>query len=177
MRFLYRLIITIAVITLVVYALGALTNFDYSAALKEHGKLGMFLVTFISSSIFFVFSSEAVIVAATKFIPPWDIFIYATLGSTLGAVFNYLIGLRGLRHLVGTDSKDEKQAEKWFSRWGSSIVFFAASIPFVGDMLTVVAGMLEMNFPKFLVFSLAGRAVKMLLLIYFGGALLSLLGL
>ncbi|MCX6767219.1 MAG: VTT domain-containing protein [Candidatus Micrarchaeota archaeon] len=177
MKFAYRLAITLALVTAIVYAIGAVAHFDYLAALQAHGRLGMLLISFVSSSIFFVFSSEAVIVAATKFLPPWDIFIYATIGSALAGVLNYYIGLKGLRLFMEDDSKDEKRAEKWFARWGPGVVFVAPAIPFVGDALTVAAGALEMDFAKFFLYSLAGRAVKIALLVVFGEALLAALGL
>ena len=76
---------------------------------------------------------------------------------------------------MGDDSREEKRAEKWFARWGNGIVFFASIIPFIGDMLTVVAGILEMDFARFILYSVAGRALKIVLLVWFGGALLSAL--
>ncbi len=175
MKFVYRLLATLVILTLVIYVIGALANFDYFAALKAHGRIGMFFVAFVSSSIFFVFSSEAVIIAATRFIPPWDILVYATLGSALGGVLNYFIGFKGVRWFVESDSREGRRAEKWFERWGPGVVFFAPAIPFVGDALTVAAGALEMNFVKFFFYSLAGRAVKIILLIWFGEALYGLL--
>ena len=174
MKFLHRLLLTLAAVTAAVYALGALANFDYLAAVTRFGGVGLFFISAVSSSIFFVFSSEAIVVAATKFLPPLDIVLFATAGSVFGAVVNYWVGLRGIHRLIGDDSRDERRAEKWFARWGEGIVFFASVIPFAGDVLTVVAGILEMDFAKFVLYSVAGRAVKIVLLVLLGQSLLAL---
>ena len=93
MKFLHRLLLTMAAVLAVVYALGALANFDYLTAVKGYGGVGLFFISAVSSSVFFVFSSEAIVVAATRFLPPLDIILFATAGSVVGAAINYWVGL------------------------------------------------------------------------------------
>lgn len=76
----------------------------------------------------------------------------ATLGNTLGAVFNWGCG-RGLAHYRDRSWFPAKgaqlaRAERWFKRFGLPSLLFAW-LPVVGDALTVIAGLLHVRLAWF----------------------------
>lgn len=153
------------------------SKFDYSGMVVKLGKVGFFLASFLSSLIFLTFPSEPLVVLSTKIFDPASILVLATVGSTLAALVNYYVGLRGIRtafNLFKRNKAEELKAEKWFRKWGSVILFFSPSIPFLGDAFTVAAGALKTDLKKFVFFILLGRAVKTILLVYFGEFLFGL---
>jgi Uncharacterized membrane-associated protein len=59
-------------------------------------------------------------------------------------------------------------AEKWFCKFGESAVFYTRLLPVVRTIVNVPAGLLGMNFYKFMAYSLAGALPWCLVLSYFG---------
>ena len=148
---------------------------DLVSVISAQGSaLGLFLVAFLAASIL-PFPSEPAAVLALKYIHPAVIFIVMVIGGTLGAVFNYYIGLKGIHNwLAKRNPKDEKKAEDTINRHGEIGLMLVPWIPFVGDPMTIVAGALKMRFRKFLFWMIISRAVKTIALIWFGEKLLAM---
>jgi membrane protein YqaA with SNARE-associated domain len=77
----------------------------------------------------------------------------ATVGNVLGSVINWLLGrciehFRRRRWFPVSDTALER-AERWYGRWGKWSLLLSWT-PFIGDALTVVAGMLRVRFPTFI---------------------------
>mgnify|MGYP000256383532 CR=1 FL=1 len=88
---------------------------------------------------------------------------FATVGSVIGAIAGYLIGLWGGRPLldrygrfVGIGADDLDRADRWFERWGSWAVFFGRMVPLVRTFVSYPAGISRMPFGRFLLFSTLG---------------------
>ena len=144
--------------------------------LQNYGLAGLFIVLFLSASLL-PFPSEPILVLALKVWPLEQIFLIAIVASTLSAFINYAVGLKGIHtFLVQRDPKHEKQAEKWFKKWGWPVLLLSPWIPFVGDLIPIVAGTLAMDWKHFLVVIVAGRAIKTLAILWFGQALFGILG-
>ena len=87
----------------------------------------------------------------------------ATLGNTLGAVVNWVLGLYLLRF------RDRKwfyfketqiaRAQAWFQRYGVWTLLMAW-LPVGGDALTLIAGIMRVRLDVFLVLVGAGKAVR-----------------
>ena len=138
---------------------------------NEFGLIGLFLATFLSASIV-PFPSEPAIVFALTFSSAIVVFIIALSSGVLGGITNYYIGSRGFHNfLVKRSPENEKKAQKIFKKFGIIALLVAPWIPFVGDPLLVVAGMLKMNFKKFLIFSAIGKVIKIAIVIYLGQVL------
>jgi membrane protein DedA with SNARE-associated domain len=99
----------------------------------------------------------------------------ATLGSVLGTLLWYALArawgrerfLRFLdRHGVWlTLSREEaEQAIDWFHRYGPVAVFFGRLVPTVRTLISVPAGLSEMSFASFLLYTAAGSLVWIALL-------------
>lgn len=97
--------------------------------------------------------------------------IASTIGSLLGAVILYYIGkiLNKERlikivnskygKLLRIKTKDIESADKWFDEKGNKTVFFCRFIPIVRSLISIPAGMSEMPFLKFILYTLFGSLI------------------
>ncbi|HEY5109832.1 MAG TPA: DedA family protein [Acidimicrobiales bacterium] len=94
------------------------------------------------------------------------VILLALLGEVLGSMVGYLIGLKGGRVAVDKwgkylllTHKDLDRAEAWFNRHGDPLVLFGRFIPLLRSFVSFAAGLAEMAFAKFMVFTVIGCAV------------------
>ena len=145
--------------------------------LQQYGLFGLFLVLFFSASLL-PFPSEPILVLGLKIWSAETIFIITLVASTLAALINYAVGLKGIHtFLVKRDPKGERKAEKLFEKWGWPILLASPWIPFIGDLMPLVAGTLSMDWRKFLAVIIIGRAIKTIAVLWFGQALFGWTGL
>lgn len=97
--------------------------------------------------------------------------IASTIGSLLGAIILYYIGkiLNKERlikivtskygKLLRIKPKDIENADKWFDQKGNKTVFFCRFVPIVRSLISIPAGMSEMPFLKFIVYTLFGSLI------------------
>lgn len=107
------------------------------------------------------------------------IVVAGTLGSVLGALALYYIGLWGgeavLRPFIRrfgrwfmTSEDDLDRAIGTFERYGEVMVFVGRLIPIIRSLISLPAGMQRMALPKFLLFTTIGSALWTTLLSYAG---------
>jgi membrane protein DedA with SNARE-associated domain len=94
------------------------------------------------------------------------VIVLATLAEVLGSVAGYLIGYFGGRPLVDRvgkyvllTHKDLDRAESWFARRGEPVVFFGRFIPLLRSFVTFAAGLGEMAFAKFMLYTVIACAI------------------
>jgi len=146
------------------------------ATLQAYGLLGLGVIAFFSASLL-PFPSEPVLVLAAKYCDFWSIVAVVTVASTLAALINYYVGLKGIHSFfVKRDPRGEKKAEGWFGKWGSIVLVASPWIPFIGDLMPVVAGTLSMGWKKFLVLIVAARIIKTVAVVWFGEQLWLFIG-
>ena len=97
------------------------------------------------------------------------------LGNLVGAVITYVIGYYGGRPFVlkygkyfFIKEKEVRHAERFFARWGDFAVFIARNLPIVRTFISLPAGVAQMNFPKFCLYSFIGSIPWCLALAYIG---------
>lgn len=138
--------------------------------LAEYGVIGLFLSAFLAATIL-PFSSELLLgfVLSQEASPGWVLFS-ATSGNVLGSVVNYGLGLWGssiiLNRVMGTSDLQLEAARERFRRYGTASLLFAW-VPVVGDPLTVVAGILKINFYLFLLLVGTGKLLRYVAVIFF----------
>lgn len=96
--------------------------------------------------------------------------IVATLGNTLGAVVNWLLG----RYLLRFQDRrwfyfSEGQlarAQRWFQRYGFWTLLLAWA-PIGGDPLTLVAGIMKVRLWLFVLLVGTGKALRYVAVVYF----------
>jgi membrane protein DedA with SNARE-associated domain len=94
------------------------------------------------------------------------VIVLATLAEVLGSVAGYLIGYFGGRPLVDRvgkyvllTHKDLDRAESWFARRGEPVVFFGRFIPLLRSFVSFAAGLGEMAFAKFMIYTVLACAI------------------
>ena len=94
------------------------------------------------------------------------VIVVATLAEVLGSLAGYLIGYYGGRPLVDRfgkyvllTHKDLDRAEAWFARRGEPVVLFGRFIPLLRSFVSFAAGLAEMAFAKFVLFTVIGCAI------------------
>lgn len=97
------------------------------------------------------------------------LFVAATLGNVLGAVVNFVLG----RFLIRFEGRrwfpvsvaSRQKAEALFARYGQPVLLLSW-LPVIGDPLTLVAGLLRMPLPLFLLFVSIGKAARYAVILY-----------
>ncbi len=141
---------------------------------EQFGLVGVFFNAFLAASIVPFPSEPIILLAATQF-DPWSVFLVSVIGGVLGAVTNYYIGLKGLSNFFARRSpKSEKRAREMFGKYGYLVLLAAPWVPFVGDPLVIVAGVLRMDFRRFLALITVARIIKTAVLVFLSMGLFSL---
>ncbi len=106
------------------------------------------------------------------------IIVIGTAGNVLGSIIAYYIGLKGGRPLflkygkyVFVKERELDWAEHWFARFGHETVFFGRMVPMIRAFISVPAGVAEMNFAKFNIYTVLGSLPWSVGLVYAGYAL------
>ena len=101
---------------------------------------------------------------------PVALVLVATLGNTLGAVVNWLLGLYLLRFRERRwfyfNQRQIENAQNWFQRYGFWSLLFAW-LPIVGDALTLIAGVMRVRLWLFLVLVGSGKALRYISVVFF----------
>lgn len=142
--------------------------------LLDYGYAGLFLASFLASTIL-PFGSEGIVVVLvySGFNVPAVVLI-ASVGNFLGACTSYYIGLKGRGYIekyLKIEPDEIKKAEAYFSKYGSYVLLFTW-VPIIGDAFTVVGGLLRLRFFIFSIFVFIGKFLRYLLVAYFAGAFL-----
>ena len=109
------------------------------------------------------------------------VIVTATIGSVFGAVILYGIGLlldvERLEKLIDRYGKilrltkdDIYKADAWFDRYGIWTVFFCRVVPLVRSLISIPAGMSNMSFGLFLLFTTLGTLIWNTILVNVGAA-------
>ena len=96
----------------------------------------------------------------------WPIVAFSTLGTIIGSVLSYLIGLYGGRPFIRRFGKylllnEEHLAvtERFFARFGEKSIFISRFVPVVRHLISIPAGIGKMNVVKFCVYTIIGGGI------------------
>lgn len=152
--------------------------------MNQFGYIGVFLLIAIEN-IFPPIPSEVILTFGgymttySKLNVPLVI-LAATLGSLVGAIVLYYIGKilnkeRLIKIVSGKIGKvlclkkeDIEKADVWFDNKGYKSVFFCRFVPIVRSLISIPAGMSEMNIPKFLIYTTIGSLIWNSVLVILG---------
>ena len=98
------------------------------------------------------------------------VIIAATVGSVVGAMILYSVGLLidvsrlekivdRWGHLLRLTRKDIHKADAWFDKYGPWTVFFCRLVPLIRSLISIPAGMSNMNFPLFILLTTLGSLI------------------
>lgn len=152
----------------------------------EYGYMGvMFLIAI--ENIFPPIPSEVILtfggfMTTSTHLNIMGVILSATAGSVIGAIVLYMIGLQldvaRLEKIVGRwghvlrlKTEDIHKADHWFDRYGPWTVFFCRFIPLIRSLISIPAGMSNMNVGLFLLLSTLGTFIWNTVLVYLGASL------
>lgn len=134
----------------------------------QSGYVGIFAISFLSATLVPLASEVFVVAMPSLGYDTWLIILFATFGSFLGSLTNYYVGLKGTDFVLSRyfTMKPETlvRAERFYQRWGPVALFFSW-VPFIGDPLTAVAGVLRINIRVFIFWVLLGKTLRYLALL------------
>jgi membrane protein DedA with SNARE-associated domain len=107
------------------------------------------------------------------------VIVVGALANLFGSILAYWLGYWGeetfVRKLIKKYGKfflitmsEYDRSEKWFRKYGEKIVFFSRVLPVVRTFISLPAGIAEMNFTKFCIFTFVGSLIWSALLTYIG---------
>ena len=135
----------------------------------ELGYIGLFASAFLAATIL-PLSSEVVLTALLLAgLPPGVLVGVATAGNVLGALTNYLLGYwagtRAIKKWLKMSDDEVSRAQHRYQKYGAVSLCFAW-VPFIGDPLTVVAGLLKVNLLVFLGLVSLGKCLRYVAILY-----------
>ena len=112
--------------------------------------------------------------AEGKFSIPMAI-VFTSIGSLVGSLISYYLGLWGGRPLVlkagrylFLNHEHLEWTERWFAKNGSWTIFVSRFIPVVRHLISIPAGLGRMNVWSFFIFTLVGATIWNTFLLYCG---------
>ncbi|WP_289889612.1 DedA family protein [Virgibacillus pantothenticus] len=154
-----------------------------TSIMEEFGYIGVFLMMALEN-IFPPIPSEIVLpfggfLTTTTDLTVLGVIIAATVGSVLGAIILFGIGLLldveqlekiidRYGHILRIKKTDVKRADAWFDKYGYWTVFICRMIPLVRSLISIPAGMSNMNFVKFVILTITGTLIWNTILILIG---------
>jgi membrane protein DedA with SNARE-associated domain len=100
---------------------------------------------------------------------------FGAIGCVVGSIPSYLIGSIGGRPFVEKygkyfliSRKDLEIADKWQQKYGDWAFFICRMLPVVRTFISLPAGILKANLPKFIGFTFLGSLVWSYILVYVG---------
>ncbi len=146
--------------------------YDWTMELASHKRApqALFWVSFIESSVFPIPPDVMLMpMVLAKRLMAWVYASIATVGSVLGGVAGYLIGLflfdlvgKPLLDLYGYGDKFEHFASQ-YNEYGALIVFFFGVTPFPYKVITIASGVTELSLLVFLAASITSRGLRFFL--------------
>ncbi len=133
------------------------------------GYIGMFLAAFLSGSL--VPANSEIVLSALMAVglDKWKLVAFATAGNLLGGITSYYIGYLGkidwiTRHTRITTERIEK-FRTFLNGRGAWIAYFVF-IPFVGDVIILVFGLMRSNIVIVTIAMFLGKLTKYVLWMY-----------
>jgi len=148
-----------------------------------YGPLALFVLAFAESS-FFPIPPDILLIALGLLNPPTCLWLatITTVGSVLGGMFGYLIGIKGGRPLLEKLVKKEKiiLVHNYFEKYEAWAIFIAAFTPIPYKVFTIAAGVFYIDFKGFVIASICGRGGRFFivatLIMFFGEQIRYLIG-
>lgn len=111
------------------------------------------------------------------------VIVFSTIGSLIGALVLYRVGMALNPKRLGTvmesrwfkwlgfDKEDVERTINSFERHGKKMILFGRCVPIIRSLISVPAGMADMNLTVFLIYTTIGSTVWNILLVSLGAAL------
>lgn len=144
--------------------------FDITGLISTYGYIGIFIIVFLESGIFFALPGDSLLFTAGMIASAHVLSIYKLIplifvSTFLGALAGYEIGLRLeffnkyklWRKIVRKEHLEK--TEKFFGKYGKFTIIISRFVPIVRTFVPIVAGLIKMDYKRFIKFSLIGSAL------------------
>lgn len=139
--------------------------FDIPNLISTYGYLGIFIIVFLESGIFFALPGDSLLftaglLAATYFLNVFYLIPMIFVATFLGGIAGYYVGVHIERlrkfKFVNKILKEEyiQKAHVFFEKYGKSAIMFSRFVPIVRTFTPIVAGIVKMDYKLFLRYSL-----------------------
>ena len=147
----------------------------------EWGYVGVIILMAMESSIFpvpseIVIPPAAILAAQGGHMTLTGVVLAGTFGSWLGSAITYLVARVVGRRIIGRygnyiflPPKKVARAERFMHRYESGGIFFARLLPVIRHLISIPAGIIRMNFPRFSALTIFGSAIWCGVLAWLGG--------
>jgi len=134
--------------------------------LSTYGPIGLMAFSFLAATIVPVSSEAALASALALDMPPKSALIFATIGNCAGVAFNYWLGWKGEEKLLHKhlQKKSVARAYRITQRWGKWSLLLSW-LPVIGDPITILSGILRINFTLFVGVTFALRFLRYLFIV------------
>lgn len=125
------------------------------------------VVCFVSATIV-PLASEAAVFGALKFgMPAGEVLLYASLGNCAAVAMNYWLGRLGSEaaHRKALEHKWSQRSLDYLERHGLAALLLSW-LPFIGDPLTIVGGIIRVNFFYFTLITFSLRIARYIAVIW-----------
>ncbi|NOY15212.1 MAG: DedA family protein [bacterium] len=133
---------------------------------SDYALIGLFGIAFAESS-FFPIPPDTLMIPMALINPVMALWyaLITTLGSVLGGMFGYLIGLKGGKPVVKKFISEEKlrKVRQYYHKWDVWAVSVAAFTPIPYKVFTIAAGLFDLDFWRFVIASALGRGGRFFL--------------
>ncbi|MCD6590951.1 MAG: DedA family protein [Candidatus Aenigmarchaeota archaeon] len=128
---------------------------------QNFGYLGIFIISFVgSASIFLPVPTFTLIFVFGAILNPWLVGFSAAIGSALGELTGYAVGLGGKKIIEKKNKRWLRIAEKWSEKYAIFwIILLFAVTPLPDDVIGIVAGAVNYDVKKFLLASFTGKLI------------------
>lgn len=144
--------------------------FDIPHILSTYGYIGVFVIVFLESGIFFALPGDSLLFTAGVLSPALGIDLKILIpliftGTFLGGIAGYYIGFhlkklhqyQFFQKLIKREHLDKTHS--FFEKHGLGAILLSRFVPIVRTFLPIVAGVVRMNFGKFLLYSFWSSAL------------------
>lgn len=146
------------------------TVHEWAALNPFYGYVGLFLVGFVSA-LSFLLPTPAFLLAFTlgAVLNPFLVGLSFGLGSGIGEMPSYLLGVGGERLFLKKHHHQLKEVEKKFQKYGGFVVLYAfAALPLPIDVAAIFAGAIGYPWKNALLAIMAGKVTKFVFIAYAG---------
>jgi membrane-associated protein len=141
--------------------------FNIPHIISTYGYVGIFLIIFLESGIFFPLPGDSLLFTAGIFAGSFGFNLYiltiiAFFSTFLGGLLGYFVGENLIRFQDSwfgrkfLQPKHVAKAHEFFEKYGVFAVTFARFIPIVRTFVPIVAGVAKMDYKKFFKWSIVG---------------------
>lgn len=126
----------------------------------------LLLISFLSATFLPLGSEALLLYYISENLNIYYLLLFATVGNTLGSLFNYYLGKKGEEYLEYKNIINKNSITKYksfFSKYGG-FTLLLSWVPIIGDPITFIAGVFHYSLKKFLIIVFVAKFLRYLVI-------------